>query len=178
MKTFLLPEPAPVREPDRKLLSDIHEYGLHVVHVLPEAGTPGWSFSVGLFRTRSSPEVLVFGLPQPVAHHVVNELGRRAADGPLEAGQVHSELLEGFDCVLTSVLPEWFDPFLGYALWYYRHRPFPVLQCVWPDRNARFPWHADFFDGWRWAQPLLYLSDPKEACAEALLASMKRGPAV
>ena len=175
---MLLPEPAPTREPDRKLLADVHEYGLHVVHVSPELNTPGWSFSVGLFRTCSSPEVVVFGLPQSVAHHVVNELGRRAVKAPLEAKQLHGDLLEGFNCILKPVLPEWYRPFLGYASWYYQHRPFPVLQCVWPDREARFPWDPLFFAAWRWAQPLLYHSGPVEARAGALLASLNRDPAV
>jgi hypothetical protein len=113
-----------------------------------------------------------------VAHHVVNELGRRALNAPLEAEQLHGDLLEGFNCILKPVLPEWYRPFLGYASWYYQNRPFPVLQCVWPDREARFPWDPQFFAAWRWAQPLLYRSGPVEACTAALLASLNREPAV
>lgn len=28
----------------------------------------------------------------------------------------------------------------GWALWYYRGRPPPFLQVVWPDRRGAFPW--------------------------------------
>ncbi|MGA7990939.1 MAG: DUF4262 domain-containing protein [Thermoanaerobaculia bacterium] len=169
----LLPEPEPQSEPDRKVLADVQSYGLHVVHVLPQAGTPGWSYSIGLFRSRGQPEVVVFGLDSKVAHFVVNELGRRAAVGPLLAEQVHDGLLESFPCVLKPVLPVWFRPFFGYALWYYRHVPVPILQCIWPDRSSLYPWQAGFNAAWRWAQPLLYVSDPAQANVQALLSTLK-----
>jgi hypothetical protein len=173
----LLPEPEPHSEPDRKVLADIKSYGLHVVHVFPEANTPGWSYSIGLYRSHGQPDVVVFGLDSKIAHFVVNELGRRAAVGPIQPEQVHEGLLEGHRCVLKPVLPVWFRPFFGYGLWYYRHAPFPVLQCIWPDRSQFFPWEAGFNPARRWAQPLLYLSEPAQANVQALLSTLKPGAA-
>ncbi len=168
----LPPEPAPETESDRKLLADVHAYGLHVIHVLPKAGTPGWSYSIGLYRTRRQPEVVVFGLDQKVAHFVVNELGRRATDGAFEPEQAHEGLLDGHTCILKNVHQCWYKPFFGYGLWYYRHAFFPVLQVVWPDHDQRYPWDPEFKAAWRWAQPFLYLDEPAQANAVALLQSM------
>ncbi len=169
----LLPEPEPKDGGDRKVLADIAKYGVHVTSIPPEGGTPGWAFSIGLFRTQASPEIIVFGLEQSVGHSVVNDLARRARSQRLEADQVHSDLLEGFDCVLKPVQQIWYRPFVGYAGWYYRHQPFPVLQCIWPDRESRYPWDPLFFEPWLEAQPLLYLDDPQAARTEALLRTMQ-----
>jgi hypothetical protein len=135
----LLPEPEPEDKADRKLLADVKKYGHHVVIIPASQGTPGWAFSIGLYRTRHTPEIVVFGLAQEVAHFVVNELGRRSSSGPLEADQVHSGLIEDHPCILKPVDPVWYRSFLGYAGWYYRHRPFPVLQCICVQRQLDLP---------------------------------------
>ena len=124
----LLPEPPARTDVDQSILAHVKEYGLHVVHVFPEAGTPGWSYSIGLNRSHGQPDVVVFGLNSKVAHFVVNELGRRAAAGPLVSDQAHEGLLEGHACVLRPVLPLWYPWFFGAGLWYYRHVEVPFLQ--------------------------------------------------
>lgn len=169
---ILLDEPGPADNSDRKLFADVAKHGLHVAHIPQEAVTPGWSFSIGLYRSHGSPEVVVFGLDMEVAHPLVNELGCRASLSPLEAGQIHTGLVDGFDCVLKPVDPVWYRPFLGRAQWYYRRRPYPVLQCFWPDRAGNYPWEDSFDDRWRYAQPLLYMKSPEAAGAKALLNSM------
>jgi len=55
----LLPAPEPRDSAERCVLADVAKYGLHVVHVPPADGTPGWSFSIGLYRSYGSPEVVV-----------------------------------------------------------------------------------------------------------------------
>jgi hypothetical protein len=170
----LLPEPEPADSADQKLLDDIHKFGVHVVHIPAEDGTPGWTFSIGLYRTHGSPEVVVFGLPQDVAQFVINDLASRATKSPLAADQRAGDLIEGFECVLKPVDPVWYRTFVGYAVWYYGGRPFPLLQCFWPDREHLFPWEAGFRPSWLWAQPLLFHSEVEPARAEELLRSMGR----
>ena len=173
----LLPAPEPRDSAERCVLADVAKYGLHVVPVPPAAGIPCWSFSLGLYRSYGSPEVVVFGLPQRVAHEVLNELGARAASAPLLADELHDGVIEGFGCVLRPVLPKWYAPFLGMAGWYYQRRAFPALQCLWPDARGRYPWDSEFSPELRPAQPLLHLESPREANAEELLRSVGGGPA-
>jgi len=170
----LLPEPLPADDADRRLLADIQDCGVHVVYVPPEVGTPGWAFSIGLFRSHRSPEVIVFGLPQDVSLFVVNELASRAATAPLVAEQLYDGLLDAHPCILKPVQAVWHRTFVGYATWYYRQRQFPLLQCVWPDHAHLFPWDPGFRASWLWAQPLLFHGEPVPARAEALLRSMGR----
>ena len=47
---------------------------------------------------------------------------------------------------------------MGWALWYYDHAEFPVLQAVYPDRENRFPEESGFDPAF--AQPLLQPGSP------------------
>lgn len=160
---------------DRKVISDIHQYGWHVVAIPPEADTPGWAFSIGVFKTLGWPEIIVFGLDQEVAHWLINEVGRRAKEerATYAPGDQVSGLLEGVSCRFERVLGKWYVPFLGTALWYYFGPNFPVLQCIWPDHDGNYPWEEGFRKSWHWAQPLLSQESVEEARAAALLATME-----
>jgi hypothetical protein len=86
-------------------------------------------------------------------------------------------VIEDFGCVLRPVLEKWYGPFLGMAGWYYRRRPFPVLQCFWPDPQGRYPWEAGFSGEPRFSQPLLHLENSRDANTELLLRSVGDDPA-
>ena len=45
--------------------------------------------------------------------------------------------------------------YFGYALWFYRSDEFNALQCIWPDRDKRWPWEEAFNPHWKPQQPLL-----------------------
>ena len=152
------------------MLSDIAEHGLHVPHILPQDNTPGWHFSVGIYATYRQPEVIVFGLAEPVGHFLVNELASLARDGAtLAPDALYPDLLEGVSCTLKPVAQVWYEPLLGYARWYYRDDSFPVLQCVWPDHSQVFPWEPGFPEQWRRTQPFLWLETPQEAGMQEIL---------
>jgi hypothetical protein len=158
---------------DRKLLADIDRVGWHVVMIPEEDGTPGWSFSVGLFRTFNHPEVVVFGLPLELSGEVINGIGADIRKGKVfESGQEYPEILEGVLCTFRPVVQRWYRPFLGYAAWYYRGPKFPVLQCIWPDKQQHYPWHPKFKKAWLGAQPLLFEQEPEPARVVQLLETM------
>jgi hypothetical protein len=48
-----------------------------------------------------------------------------------------------------------------------------VLQCLWPDRNSRYPWESEFNPNWLWAQPLLFHAKADQARTVELLKSME-----
>jgi hypothetical protein len=137
-----------------------------------DLGVPGWAFSVGLFRTYRHPEIVVFGLPVELAHRVINGIGADIKAGKAFAsGQEYAEFLEGVRCMFRSVDTTWYLPFLGYARWYYQGNDFPVLQCIWPDKQQRYPWQPGFKKAWLGKQPLLYEADIASARAVELLRS-------
>jgi hypothetical protein len=157
---------------DRQLLGDVEEHGWHVVLIADEDSVPGWAFSVGLFQTFRHPEITVFGLPVELAHHVINGIGEDIKNGkPFKAGAQYPDILEGVECAIRHVEPIWYRPFLGYATWYYHGLDFPCLQCVWPDKQQRFPWEKGFKKEWLAKQPLLFEKDPVAARTEDFLRS-------
>jgi hypothetical protein len=166
-------------ESDRKLLSDIEQVGWHVVLIPPEADTPGWAFSIGLFHTFKHPEVVVFGLPLEVYGQVINGIGDDVQKGcRFQSHEEYPDLLEGVACVFRHVERGWYREFLGYAGWYYQGMDFPVLQCIWPDKQQHFPWQPEFRQSWLWAQPLLYESEPGPARVTRLLETMEDDPTI
>jgi hypothetical protein len=53
-------------------------------------------------------------------------------------------------------LPRHYRDYFGYARWFYHGDDFPVLQCVWPDRQHRYPWHPACHESARQRQPVLW----------------------
>jgi hypothetical protein len=158
---------------DRKLLRDVDEHGWHVIIVKEQEGTPGWAFSIGLYYKYQHPEVVVFGLPGELMHRVVNFIGSDVkGKATFEAGKEYAELLEGVRCTFKPVARKWYRPFLGYARWFYQGSAFPVLQCIWPDKQQRYPWGEGFRRDWAWAQPLLFHEEPVDARAVELLGTL------
>jgi hypothetical protein len=157
---------------DRKLLHDVAEVGWHFLVIPEEAGTPGWAFSVGLYHSFRHPEVVVFGLPLKLLGQVIGGIGTAVRGGKVfAAGQDYADILEGVRCAFRPVTPCWYRPFLGYARWFYQGDDFPVLQCLWPDKQQHFPWEPKFKKAWLSAQPLLYESDMVAARAVELMRS-------
>jgi hypothetical protein len=158
---------------DRKLLSDVERVGWHVVMIPEEDGEPGWSFSVGLYKTFRHPEIVVFGLPLELSGRVINSIGFDVKrENAFEAGKEYADILEDVLCTFRPVAQRWYRPFLGTAMWYYRGVNFPVYQCIWPDKKQHYPWHPKFKKEWLWAQPLLFESEPEPARVVRLLKSV------
>ena len=64
---------------ERKALEDVQQHGLHLVHVLPNGDTPGWTYSIGLWHNYRHPELVVFGLSREVCHEVLNHAASLSA---------------------------------------------------------------------------------------------------
>ena len=142
---------------DRKLLSDIQDHGWHVVKVLGEF--PEWAFTVGLHQTHKHPEIVLFGLPPDLMHHMLNEIGSDIAGGQsLETGKRYDSYLENVDVAFQPVHNNWYNPLLGFARWYYGGSDFPVFQCCWPDMDNNLPWDDNFNSTLFDRHPLLYES--------------------
>jgi hypothetical protein len=141
---------------DKKLISDIQEYGWHVIMIPLDDEGPAFAYSVGLFQTFGHPEIIVFGLDLGVMHQIINLIGeevrhgRRFADAETVPG-----ILESYDVRFLDVARRHYPDYFGYAHWFYKGDDFPVLQCVWPDKQGRFPTDPDYPEPLRARQPLL-----------------------
>ena len=158
---------------DQKVLDDVAEHGWHVVKIFEQEDAPGWAFSIGLFHTCRHPEIIVFGLDSDLMHSVINSIGDDARSGKrFEVDKHYPNLIEAYSCTFKDVSKVWYPSFLGYAMWFYNGMDFPVLQCIWPDRDSRYPWESNFNPNWLWAQPLLFHEEPESAHAIELLKSL------
>lgn len=147
---------------DEKLLNDIERHGWHNVGIAADALGPAYVFSVGMFQTLQHPEICIFGLNDTnMMSRIVNEVGELIRRGQtFSDGSTSDELLEGFPCVFRSITPDLYPEYFGYARWYYEGNAFPMLQCVWPDLDGRFPWEPDFNSSWLWQQPVMANQTP------------------
>jgi hypothetical protein len=138
-----LPEPAD--DHDRKLLADVERHGWHVIGVEEDVEGPAFSYSIGIYHTFGRPEVILFGLPVRVMHLIINGIGEEFRSGKqFEHLDESADVLEGYDVAFRAVERKYYREYLGYARWFYHGDDFPVLQCVWPDAEHRYPWHPEF----------------------------------
>lgn len=125
----------------QKVESDVQEFGWHVVLVSPSEGQPAFAFTIGLFRNYQHPEVIVFGLPEKAAHSILNLIGKAVKGGRrINSGDRSREFLQRYECTFVSFPRYLYADHLGYAQRFYGGDDFPALQCVWPDREGRYPW--------------------------------------
>jgi hypothetical protein len=143
-------------ERERSLVSDIEEYGWHVLLIPEEDEGPSFAYSVGLFKTFAHPEIVVFGLDVDLMRQMINRIGEEVRAGRcVSHGDSSPGVLEGHDVRFCDVAKEHYREHFGYARWFYRGDEFPVLQCIWPDAAGRFPTDPKS-PGWlRNRQPLL-----------------------
>ena len=159
---------------DRQVVDDIERYGWHVINISEDNGRPGWSFSIGLHHTLSHPEVIVFGLGTDLGHRVINGIGEAIQAGNrFEAEQEYADILANVRCTFKQVHKKWYKWLLGYATWYYEGDDFPVLQCIWPDKQQHYPWQPMFKAEWASLQPLLFHRDRVSARAVELIESLR-----
>ena len=158
---------------ERKVYDDVAQYGWHVVKVASSDVAEGWAFSVGLIETFDHPEIVMVGLPTDMMHTIINNIGEDIRRGHrYQHEQRSGEILEGYDCLFERVARRWYGPFLGYATWYYGGDEFPTLQCIWPDRDALWPWDPQSEVDWDGLQPRLSSEDSTTAGVRPWLESM------
>jgi hypothetical protein len=148
--------PTPTDEHDRQLLADVKKYGWHVIAVREDKEGPGFAYSIGLFHTFEHPEVIVFGLDLRLMHQMINGIGEQIKSGErFEHLDEADDILEGYNVLFRRVEKKHYREYFGYARWFYQGNRFPVLQCVWPDNQHRYPWHSAFNENLAKRQPIL-----------------------
>ena len=143
-------------EHEKKLLSDIEEYGWHIVAIPKDAEGPAFAYTIGFFATFSHPELIILGLRGETNIQILKNLGSEIKAGrAFDPGPDYEEVLSGYPVTFRNVLEKNYGEYFGYGIWYYEGTQFPVLQCVWPDKNNRYPWHTEYNRALIPEQPLL-----------------------
>lgn len=146
----------PMDDIDRKLLENIEQYGCSVIHIAEEDDLSPFTYSVGIEKTSSAPEVVIIGLKQTIAHFIINEYNRRIQKGEVfENSQRYSGFIEDFEVQIETVDESYYEEYFGYNLWFNQGPSFRVVQIIYPNTSGIWPWQAeanDWFKGW---QPVL-----------------------
>ncbi len=145
-----------VDKSEQKALDDIAEHGCHILQVMEEAGSPPFSYSIGVNTTLAQPDLCVIGLKEPLAKFVINEYVFMLKEGKaFEPGIFYPNFLEGYKVCFEEVATEFFPEYFGWAMWYYRGPEFSMRQLIYPTTSGIYPWDLsapqDFLD---W-QPIL-----------------------
>lgn len=139
------------------MVNTAEQHGAAVMHVAGDDNGPAYAFSVGSWRRFGKPEVVVIGLPQEVAHSVVNTYVQRVGQGErLQPGQLYEGFLQGCPVTFEKVALQHYPEYLGSAFLVYNGPDFPAVQLIVssPD-GAKFPWQPDAPGGFREYQPVL-----------------------
>jgi hypothetical protein len=89
---------------EQKVLDDIARVGWHCVAIMPEENLPGYAFTIGLFHRYNHPELIIFGLPQEIAHRVLTIAADAAKSGaPIDLTQPCDAFLKGYSCCFVEV---------------------------------------------------------------------------
>jgi hypothetical protein len=142
---------------DEKALSDIEEYGCHILHVFEQADYPQFSYSIGVEKKTGRPELIVTGLNREVAHWVINEYNNRIRGGEtFQPDTFYSGFLEGFDVTFKEVEKKHYREHFGWGIWLYKSTDFRVLQLIYPSTRGVWPWDEAAPPDYTWFIPKLY----------------------
>ncbi len=76
---------------DQKVLDDIENSGCHVLNVMEGEGQPEFSYSIGIGKHQSKPDLIVVGLKKKLAHSIIiNYKDRLLAGESFETGKYYS----------------------------------------------------------------------------------------
>lgn len=142
---------------EQRVLNDIRELGWHVVSVPEDDEGPGFAYSIGFFQTFQHPEIIVFGLEPLVGVELLNSLGKSIQGGQrLSHQQILDDPAARQKRQFMTVLHDSSRKYLGFAHWYYEGTEYPVLQCLWSDRQGVLPLDPTCDEFARDSQPILF----------------------
>lgn len=147
----------------KKVASDIREYGWHVMKVFsPDDSGPPFAYTIGLEDTFDHPEVIIFGLNNDLdfMHHVLNDIGVRVKKGErFEHGAKKKNILPGYVCPFARLPKTAFADHLGQAIVWHGSPKFRAVQCIWPDPQKRLPWDPKVILGILEREPVILRPD-------------------
>jgi hypothetical protein len=148
-------------EPERIVLANVNEFGWHCVNVVEDDNHPPWSYSIGLYETWNHPELMVIGRSRATSYEMLNTLATQIENGdPPNLRNLDPYPILGIPCRFVEVNPRYYSDYVGFALWFYRKRRFPMYQIIWPNRDGIYPWEEQASKPFKEWQPVL--GQPRE----------------
>jgi hypothetical protein len=149
-------------ENERHVIEDVQQYGWHIAAIEDDPEGPAFAYSIGIYHTLKLPEIIIFGLSSTdTMANIINTIGAEMQKGTkFEDWMESNQILNGYNCMFRQVDESFYPEYLGYAMWFHRPDDFPVLQCVWPDRQGYYPWQPQFPAELYACQPVLARQHP------------------
>lgn len=117
---------------------------------------PGFGYSIGFYKTFNHPEIIIVGLKLDLIHTLINNIGHDIQNGKVfKSGNFHADIIDGFDCKMLKVSKQFYDLYVGQALWFYENDDFPLLQCIYPTIKGIYPWESNWPEEIKDIQPVL-----------------------
>jgi hypothetical protein len=141
---------------NRIVINNVNEFGWHCVNVIEDDNHPPWSYTIGLYETWEHPELIVIGRSRATSHALLKTLADNIElNSPPGVTNPDGHLILGMKCHFLQVDPRYHSDYVGFALWYYRKRRFPLYQIVWPDPDGVYPWDEKASNSFKEWQPVL-----------------------
>lgn len=123
----------------------VKQYGVAIQGVFyssddPDPG-PNFMYTIGL-APHGKPELIEFGLPQQVGHHIMNDIAFRIINGEVELrpGDTIEQMVVDYPVKVVAVRDSWEHLTVANRLYGNPDGALPALQLVFPDLNGLFPW--------------------------------------
>jgi hypothetical protein len=144
VRAFTQPERHTHADLTKIVLNNVRDYGWHCVNVIEEDGCPPWSYSIGFYETFGFPELIVIGRSRATAQYILKIIADRLErnESP-DLTLPNISIVPGVMCLFREVLPRYYADYVGFALWFYRKRKFPMYQVVWSNSQGLYPWNAE-----------------------------------
>jgi len=141
---------------ERQVISNVAEFGWHAVNVMEDDGHPPWTFTIGFYETWNHPELVIIGRSRATSQHILNTVASGLEENRrLDLATTTRDLLQGTHCCFVEVAERYYPGYVGFARWFYRGKPFPLYQIVWPNTDGHYPWHPHAPDSFKEWQPVL-----------------------
>ncbi len=85
-------------EEDERTISHIERFGCSVVHVARTGYGLGWSYTIGVYDTCGSPELITVGLTPDTAHFALNAAANLLRSGVELTHGRHRDLIAKVEC--------------------------------------------------------------------------------
>ncbi len=136
-------------EKDKKYLeqinANIEKSGCHIIQVMADENNPEFSYTIGLYQRFNHPEVIIIGLKNTLSAILLNNMAYEIERGRnFVNGEYHEGILDDFVCYFGEVPKSEYKDHVGWAMWFYGYEDFPLMQCVPPTVEGKFPWDKDF----------------------------------
>ena len=140
---------------EKIVVANVNEFGWHCVNVIEDNDHPCWSYTIGLYETWQHPELIIIGRSRATSQGILKTLADDIElNDPPNLTNPDGHLLLGMKCHFVEVNPRYYSDYVGFALWFYRKRQFPLYQIVWPNSDALYPWDETAPNAFKEWQPL------------------------